>query len=82
MRIEILDGTDKTAGPALRTTITGPLAELDPDPVKEYALAPVRPDLWAIREPGTLTWTPATFYALPAGEKYLHFGVRAFPKEG
>jgi dipeptidyl aminopeptidase/acylaminoacyl peptidase len=82
MRVEIFDGTDTTDGPALRTTTTGPLAELEPDPVQEYALAPVGPDLWAVREPGTLTWTPVTFYHLPSGEEYLHFGARALPKAG
>jgi hypothetical protein len=80
LRVEIFDGTDETDGPALRTTTTGPLAELEPDPVQEYALAPVGPDLWAVREPGTLTWTPVTFYDLPSGEEYLHFGARALPK--
>jgi hypothetical protein len=51
-----------------------------PDPVDEYAMTPVGPDRWLVREPGTQTWAPVTFYALPTGEKYLHFGVRATPK--
>jgi hypothetical protein len=25
---------------------------------------------------------PVTFYELPTGERYLHFGVRATPKVG
>jgi CubicO group peptidase (beta-lactamase class C family) len=78
--IEVLTGTEKTEGPALRTTITGPIAELMPDPIEEYAMIPAGPDLWLVREPGTQTWAPVTFYALPTGEKYLHFGVRATPK--
>jgi len=78
--IEVLAGTEKTEGPALRTTVTGPIAELVPDPVEEYAMIPAGPDLWLVREPGTQTWAPVTFYALPTGEKYLHFGVRATPK--
>jgi hypothetical protein len=28
------------------------------------------------------TWIPVTFYSLPTGERYLHFGVRATPKVG
>jgi dipeptidyl aminopeptidase/acylaminoacyl peptidase/CubicO group peptidase (beta-lactamase class C family) len=78
--IEVLAGTDKTEGPTLRTTVTGPIAEMIPDPVEEHAMTPVSPDLWLVREPGTRTWTPVTFYALPTGEKYLHHGVRATPK--
>jgi CubicO group peptidase (beta-lactamase class C family)/pimeloyl-ACP methyl ester carboxylesterase len=77
---EVLASTDKHDGPTLRTTVTGPLAEIVPDPVDEYAMTPAGPDLWLVREPGTQTWAPVTFYALPTGEKYLHFGVRATPK--
>jgi dipeptidyl aminopeptidase/acylaminoacyl peptidase/CubicO group peptidase (beta-lactamase class C family) len=83
--IEVLAGPAKTStgeaeGPTLRTTVTGPIAEVIPDPVEEYAMTPVGPDLWLVREPGTQTWAPVTFYALPTGEKYLHFSVRATPK--
>ena len=78
--MKVLAGTDKHAGPTLRTTVTGPIAEMVPDPVDEYAMTPVGPDLWLVRQPGTQTWSPVTFYALPTGEKYLHFGVRATPK--
>jgi dipeptidyl aminopeptidase/acylaminoacyl peptidase/CubicO group peptidase (beta-lactamase class C family) len=77
---EVLASTEKNEGPTLRTTVTGPIAEMIPDPVAEYAMTPVGPDLWLVREPGTQTWAPVTFYALPTGEKYLHFGVRATPK--
>jgi CubicO group peptidase (beta-lactamase class C family) len=77
---EVLASTEKNDGPTLRTTITGPIADLLPDPVSEYPMTPVGPDLWLVREPGTQTWAPVTFYALPTGEKYLHFGVRATPK--
>ncbi|MDX6418541.1 MAG: hypothetical protein QOG28_3161, partial [Trebonia sp.] len=78
--MEVMSGTEKHDGPTLRTTVTGPIAEMVPDPVDEYAMTPVGPDLWLVREPGTQTWAPVTFYALPTGEKYLHFGVRATPK--
>ena len=36
--------------------------------------------LYVVREPQTQTWAPVTFYSLPTGERYLHFGVRATPK--
>lgn len=83
--IEVLAGpvnpsTGKNDGPTLRTTVTGPLAAMVPDPVDEYPMTPAGPGLWLVREPGTQTWSPVTFYALPTGEKYLHFGVRATPK--
>ena len=26
------------------------------------------------------TWAPVTFYELPTGERYVHFGVRATPR--
>ncbi len=92
-RIEILDGDGDgdgggdwdgaeggDEGPRLRMTVTGPLAALVPDPVEEFALVPLAQDLYLIRRPGSEAWTPVTFYSLPTGERYLHFGVRATPK--
>jgi hypothetical protein len=66
----------------LRSTVTGPIAELLPEPTHEYPLIPVDEsgDLFAVRPPGSLTWMVVTFYSLPTGEKYLHAGVRATPK--
>jgi hypothetical protein len=77
VRIEVEDGAD---GPRLRTTITGPLAAVLPDPVEEHPLVPVGPALFAVRPPGAQTWAPVTFYELPTGERYVHFGVRATPR--
>ena len=77
---EVLDGTAKIAGPALRTTVTGPLAQMVHAPVAEHPMTPVSPDLWLVREPGAQTWSVVTFYALPTGERYLHFGSRAAPR--
>ncbi|MEO3927757.1 serine hydrolase [Micromonosporaceae bacterium B7E4] len=71
---------DSDGGPTLRTTVTGPLAELVPEPTQEYAMVPVAEDLFAVREPETRTWVPVSFYRLPSGERYLHFGARATPK--
>jgi dipeptidyl aminopeptidase/acylaminoacyl peptidase len=80
--MEILPDTDETDGPALRTTITGPLAELTPpdDRVHTYPLHAIGQDLYVVREPEAATWVPITFYALATGERYLHFGARATPK--
>jgi hypothetical protein len=75
--MEVEEGAD---GPLLRTTLTGPLAEMVPDPVEEYPLVPVGPALFAVRPPETESWAPVTFYELPTGERYLHFGVRATPR--
>ena len=77
VRAEVLAGDE---GPVLRTTLTGPLAELTGEPTTEYTMVPVHQDLFVVREPQSQTWTPVTFYELPTGEKYLHFGVRATPK--
>jgi dipeptidyl aminopeptidase/acylaminoacyl peptidase/CubicO group peptidase (beta-lactamase class C family) len=67
-------------GPLLRTTLTGPLAELVPDPVEEHPLVPAGPALFAVKPPEAETWAPVTFYELPTGERYVHFGVRATPR--
>ncbi|MBC9716583.1 serine hydrolase [Streptomyces sp. TRM66268-LWL] len=76
-RIEVFDDEE---GPRLRMTVTGPLAALVPDPVEVYPLVPVADDVFLLRRPGSAAWTPVTFYGLPTGERYLHFGVRATPK--
>ena len=76
-RMEVFLGE---AGPRLRTTLLGPLAELEPETVAEYDLVAIEDALWAVRAPGTQSWTTATFYALPTGEEYVHFSARATPK--
>jgi dipeptidyl aminopeptidase/acylaminoacyl peptidase/CubicO group peptidase (beta-lactamase class C family) len=79
VRIEVAAGDD---GPVMKTTVTGPLAELVPekDREQEYTLVPVSENLYVVREPGTRTWIAVTFYELPTGERYLHFGARATPR--
>ena len=79
VRMEVLQGEN---GPVLRTTLTGPLAALLPEPTQEYPMVPVAENLYVVREPEAQTWTPVTFYWLPTGEQYLHFGARATPKVG
>ena len=73
-RMEVLEG------PVLRTTVTGPLADLVPDVTREFPMVALEDDLFLVRHPETRTWTPVWFYALPTGERYVHFGVRATPK--
>jgi CubicO group peptidase (beta-lactamase class C family) len=77
VRLEVLNGDE---APLMRATITGALAELIPDPVQEFPLVPVEQDLYATRSPETQTWFAVTFYTLPTGESYMHFGARATPK--
>ncbi|GAB2458598.1 serine hydrolase [Nocardioides hungaricus] len=79
VRMEVL-AQGSAAGPTLRTTILGPLAEMVPDPVEEYPMVPVGPALFAVKPPEADTWAPVTFYELPTGERYVHFGVRATPR--
>jgi hypothetical protein len=78
-RLEVLATPD---GPLLRRTQLGPLAAFNPDPVWEYPMAAIADDVWAVRDPGTVTWIPVTFYTLAGGEKFVHFGARATPKTG
>jgi dipeptidyl aminopeptidase/acylaminoacyl peptidase/CubicO group peptidase (beta-lactamase class C family) len=79
VRIEVSAGDD---GPVMKTIVTGPLAELVPEKEREqeYTLVPVGENLYAVRQPGTRTWIAVTFYELPTGERYLHFGARATPR--
>ena len=76
-RLEVLADAD---GPVLRTTVTGPIAELVSEPTHEYSMVAVAEDLFVVRDPDSRTWTAMTFYDLPTGESYLHFGVRATPR--
>ncbi len=68
--------------PRLRTTLVGPLAELIADPVDEHVLVPYSPTIFLTKPPEAENWSPVTFFELPTGERYLHFGVRATPKVG
>jgi dipeptidyl aminopeptidase/acylaminoacyl peptidase/CubicO group peptidase (beta-lactamase class C family) len=79
MRIEVFEGE---SGLRLRQTVTGPIAELVPEPTTEDALHPVGAAQFAYRPAGMRSWLSLTFYQLPTGERYLHTGVRATPKAG
>jgi dipeptidyl aminopeptidase/acylaminoacyl peptidase/CubicO group peptidase (beta-lactamase class C family) len=78
VEMDVYVGDD--GAPHLRTTLLGPIAEMVPDPVEEHPMVPVGPGLFAVRPPEMETWAPVTFYELPTGERYLHFGVRATPR--
>ena len=79
VQIEVLNDGD---GPLLRTTVTGPIAKLLPKTTEEYALVGVEDNLFVVQPSQSETWIPVTFYELPTGEKYMHFGARATPKVG
>ncbi len=64
----------------MRHVITGPMADLTPQPVHEYTLVPITDSLFVFRAPTAGQWTPVTFYSLPGGERYVHHGARATPK--
>jgi hypothetical protein len=67
--------------PVMRTTLMGPLAELEPEPVTEYPMIPVSQGLYAVRPEDMESYAPVTFYTLPTGEEYVHFGARATPRK-
>lgn len=64
----------------LRSTVTGPVAAMTPEPVKERQLLPVEPDLFAMRPEGTESYVAVTFYELADGTPYVHYGARANPR--
>ena len=73
------DVLERRGALVLRSTMTGPLAALVPEPVHEYPLVQVEPDVFAIRPPATTTWSAITFYELADGARYVHYGARANP---
>ena len=77
VRIDVLTREGKLW---IRQTITGPLAELMPEPTTEDELVPVGPAHFAYSPAGMRGWVSVTFSTLPTGERYLHSGVRATPK--
>jgi hypothetical protein len=59
---------------------TGPLADIDPNPVEQLTLVPVSEGVFVAKDDDEETWTPVVFYELPDGSPYLHFAARATPK--
>ncbi|MBF8184445.1 beta-lactamase family protein [Nonomuraea sp. K274] len=78
VRMEVFDDEGR---PTLRTTMMGPLAELEDTPVETYEMIPVSQGVYAVRPEGMESWAPVTFYSLPTGEEYVHYGARATPKK-
>ncbi|MEV4701898.1 serine hydrolase domain-containing protein [Actinoplanes sp. NPDC049316] len=77
IRQEVLVGDN---GPVMRVSLTGPLAEVLQEQDVDYPMVAVAPDLFVCQDPETGNWIPATFYQLPGGERYVHFGARATPR--
>lgn len=78
-RIEVTEGDD---GLDVTLIATGQLAELEGEEDQQVTLVAVDPtqELFVTRFPGSARWTPAVFFSLPDGKRYLHFGARATPK--
>jgi CubicO group peptidase (beta-lactamase class C family) len=76
IRQEVLIGE---SGPVMRVSVTGPLAEVLQQEPADYPMVAVAPDLFVCQDPETGNYIPATFYQLPTGERYVHFGARATP---
>jgi hypothetical protein len=68
------------SGPVMRVSATGAIAELLDEEDVDYPMVPVAPGLFVCQDPETGNWIPATFYTLPTGEQYVHFGARATPR--
>ncbi|MEV7623580.1 serine hydrolase domain-containing protein [Actinoplanes sp. NPDC089786] len=66
--------------PVMTVQITGPLAEVLQEQDSHYRMVGVAPGLFVCQDPETGNWIPATFYELPTGERYVHFGARATPR--
>ncbi|MCA1707987.1 MAG: serine hydrolase, partial [Actinobacteria bacterium] len=73
-RIEVVERDGQLVA---KFIVTGPLAEMIPDPVEEYELLPAGDELFVYRGDGSTSWTPLRFYELDDGTRYLHAGGRA-----
>ncbi|HEX4226027.1 MAG TPA: serine hydrolase [Pseudonocardiaceae bacterium] len=76
-RLEVLDGED---GPMLRVAITGSLAEIEDQPVRELNLVAVEPGRFVARAGNQGYWTTVLFDTLPDGTRYVHYAMRGTPK--
>lgn len=75
----LLDITEGENGLRLKTTVTGALAGLVPDP-PEIDLVPLDDSQFLYRMTEDASWASLVFYPLPTGEQYVHLGLRATPK--
>jgi hypothetical protein len=76
-RIDVTADGGRLSG---RIELTGPLAELDENPVHEVTLVPVSDRVFVTRDDEDEGWTPVVFYELEDGSPYLHMGGRATPR--
>ncbi len=72
---------ERDGGLVLRVTPTGELAKETGSTVQEMDLHPVEQGLFAALPPEQEGWMAVTFYQLPDGSDYVHFGARANPKK-
>ncbi|QNG35660.1 serine hydrolase [Geodermatophilaceae bacterium NBWT11] len=79
MRTEV---TERDGSLVLRMVPTGPLADAPGHAPEEMTLHPVADGLFCAQPPGQESWMAVTFYALPDGAEYVHYGVRANPRVG
>ncbi len=75
----IFDITEGERGLRVKTTGTGPLAGILPDP-PEVDLVPLGDSRFVCRDSEEKSWQSVVFYALPTGEQYVHTALRATPK--
>ena len=62
-------------------TLSGPIAEISPDPVSKVILTPVDDDTFLAEDEESETPMPAVFYDFHDGvPQYLHHGARANPR--
>ncbi|MBK5306158.1 MAG: beta-lactamase family protein [Frankiaceae bacterium] len=82
---EGVEMTVEADGSDLKATVrpTGPLAETmgEREPTV-MTLRRFEGDAFVAREKADDPWTPAVFFSLPDGGRYLHFGARATPRVG
>jgi CubicO group peptidase (beta-lactamase class C family) len=65
----------------MRTTVSGPVAEMEGLEPEVHELIPVGEALFAVKPDKSAAYYPVRFYSLPTGEEYIHFGARATPKK-
>ena len=62
-------------------TLSGPIAEISPDPVSKVTLTPVDDETFLAQDEESETPMPAVFYDFHDGvPQYLHHGARANPR--
>lgn len=72
LEISCVDGTMM-----MRAITTGPLAEVDPEPVKDFRLESVATNLFIARRAGDPSRQLVSFTRLGDGERYVYLGSRA-----